>query len=163
MSDTKQCFKCGEVKSLIDFYKHNQMSDGHLGKCKACARVDSQKQLEKKQQDPKWVAKERERTRLHQLKKRRTVIGKIQTKAHNSIRKMREEIDSKEIELHHWSYCEEHHTDIIELTHEQHRKIHRYIKLDIDQLMFRTTAGVLMDTKQRALIEYDRILTREGD
>ena len=29
MLDSKPCFKCGETKSLSDFYKHNRMSDGH--------------------------------------------------------------------------------------------------------------------------------------
>ena len=35
---TKKCFKCGIEWPLIYFYKHPQMKDGHLNKCKKCAR-----------------------------------------------------------------------------------------------------------------------------
>lgn len=37
----KTCFKCGIEKSLSCFYKHKQMKDGHLNKCKDCSRADS--------------------------------------------------------------------------------------------------------------------------
>lgn len=35
----KCCYVCGEQKSLNDYYKHPQMLDGHLNKCKECHKA----------------------------------------------------------------------------------------------------------------------------
>ncbi len=59
----KRCFKCKTRKSINDFYRHSGMTDGRLGKCKACTIIDSEKRIAIKKHDPNWVEYERARCR----------------------------------------------------------------------------------------------------
>lgn len=55
----KTCFRCSEVKPLAEFYKHPQMANGHLGKCKECTKADVRENRSKRRSQ--YSAYERQR------------------------------------------------------------------------------------------------------
>lgn len=59
----KKCFKCGQLKPLDEFYKHPQMADGHLNKCKTCNKKDVKENYQRNIQNVDYILQERERTR----------------------------------------------------------------------------------------------------
>ena len=68
----KKCFKCEKAKPLADFYKHKMMADGHLGKCKECAKRDVRKHR-RETEGPREYDRKRYRENL----KRREYTRKI--------------------------------------------------------------------------------------
>lgn len=55
----KICFKCKVEKTLDEYYKHSQMSDGHLNKCKECTKKDTKARIEKNYEEVKAYDKQR--------------------------------------------------------------------------------------------------------
>jgi hypothetical protein len=53
---------------LDSYYKHSQMSDGHLNICKSCVKNRVRKFYDKKIQDPSFLAAERKRTRERNIR-----------------------------------------------------------------------------------------------
>jgi len=67
----KTCFKCQKTLPLSEFYKHPQMGDGHLGKCKSCTKKDTADRVAlKSATDLEWVLSERERHRQKSVRQR---------------------------------------------------------------------------------------------
>lgn len=59
----KKCFKCSQLLNLSEFYKHSEMLDGHLNKCKSCTKTDVENRRKEKASDIDWVLSERKRHR----------------------------------------------------------------------------------------------------
>ena len=153
----KKCFKCGETKPLTEFYKHAQMADGHLNKCIVCAKNDSQKRFIEKINDPEFIESERTRGRekYHRYKYKSVTSQKTRERWENRFpEKTKASRDAQNIKVpdgfqkHHWSYCKEHRKDIVPLSVKDHKKAHRFLIYDQERMMYRTTDGILLDTKE---------------
>jgi hypothetical protein len=160
MEQQKKCFKCNESKPITDFYKHPQMKDGRLGKCKICTRVDTASNVALKSLDPSWAAKERKRHRLKTLRMSELFPEKV--KAHQKCASLRK-AQPKGVELHHWSYLPEHQTNVFPLSKSDHMKIHCHMKYDQERMMYRDVrSGLLLDTKESAKAFYEDILEKNN-
>lgn len=170
----KECFKCGEVKSITQFYKHAQMADGHLNKCKTCSKADSVKDYTRKISDVDW--KEQERTRGREKYHRLGYVNSFKpysvTKSHREKfpEKYKATSTAQRVPLefdgahrHHWSYNKEHWKDIIQLDHKAHAKAHRFLIYDQERMMYRTTDGILLDTKEIHLAYINKMIKTKPD
>ena len=157
----KTCFKCGLSKEITEFYKHPQMEDGHLNKCKGCAKNDVKEREIRLRDNPEWIESERKRGRkkYHRLYKgmgrskpdnNKRWVDKFPEKRIAHLRSQHLKKQFENVEKHHWSYNEEHYKDVIWLTKKHHMKTHRFLVYDQERLMYRRCDTFeLLDTKER--------------
>lgn len=141
----KQCFKCKETKIISEFYKHPMMGDGHLGKCKTCAKRDVAERVDKLSKNPDWIEMERARCRAKQVRYRKSgrvkkyprkrQLSKEKRRAYNAARRAKyagKLVPAKRCEMcesappkdmHHHDYSRP--LEIVWLCHACHGIIHR--------------------------------------
>jgi hypothetical protein len=169
----KKCFKCGIEKDLSEFYKHKRMGDGHLNKCKLCAKGDVKENYSKNLKDPSYMERERKRGREKYNRLYRSKVYRVFTRTETGIAKSKRECilsyivkfpeknkakiacqrikpPKTGLEKHHWSYNEEHYKDLVFITKKQHMKAHRFIVYDQERMMYRRyDTNELLDTKEK--------------
>jgi len=161
--NAKICRKCGISKSLDEFYKHKEMLDGHLNICKECKKAYQKFKERENRTDPSFIQKERARGRNkyyrlnYRYKKppsrsRKEAINKWLSKHPERYEAAKAACHLKRKEgfnLHHWSYNEAHFLEVIELKVADHYRLHRYLKYDSYNKMYRTVDGILLDTREK--------------
>ncbi len=118
----KTCFKCHRLLPLTEFYRHPRMADGHLNKCRECARLDTLQNRRKRvvyyreydrvrSQLPDRLARRRESARRE--KEQEPQKYRARTAAGNALRNghLRKEpcyfcAATTDVEMHHPDYTQ---------------------------------------------------------
>jgi hypothetical protein len=140
MTRSKECFKCKTIKPLTEFYKHKEMADGHLNKCKECTKNDANKHRQENLE--KVRAYDRERSKLpHRIKLHKEVTSRWKANYPERIKAQRLLsyavkigavmphpcwVCGEKAEAHHPDYSAP--LDVVWLCHIHHSQTHALVK-----------------------------------
>lgn len=131
------------------------MKDGHLNKCKDCCKQDAKERESKLRLNPEWVEKEKARARdkyrrLNYKEKQKDWDKNKPWKQSSKYKGLSKKFNAmKGIELHHWSYKDEHLEEVFFLPIKFHRYAHTFLTLDLDERFFIHKTGIKLDTREK--------------
>ena len=96
----KRCFRCLCEKPLAAFYRHPEMADGYLGKCKDCTKADVKRNWSEN------AAVLRQTDALRKRARRATDAANNALRDRRIVRADRCQYcgSAEELEKHHWNY-----------------------------------------------------------
>tara|TARA_R110000868_G_C10908442_1_gene764782 strand:+ start:580 stop:996 length:417 start_codon:yes stop_codon:yes gene_type:complete len=84
--DAKKCFKCGVEQPRSEFYRHPQMGDGLLGKCKACTKWDVTENRDGKLETVREYDRKRGNRQTYEWKQKYSATHPVEIAARKAVR-----------------------------------------------------------------------------
>jgi len=171
---SKVCNKCNALRTIDNYHRDKKSPDGRVATCKICKKEYDSTFFKKKKEDIVWLNNRREKDntkrknekfRKEDRERKRGKPKKTSTeKTITYLKTYRDKYPEKEaahrfasynvikkkgFHGHHWSYNEDHFTDVIYVPENKHLSVHRFLEYDPISKMYKSKEeGALLNTKE---------------